>query len=61
DTTNCNLQLLTGDLVYVLEPMSAISDRDFGRVKNMLGHLWMIFRGAGSKNYCLEIHYFLFN
>jgi hypothetical protein len=27
----------------------------------MLGHLCMIFHGAGSNNYCSEILHFLFN
>lgn len=61
DVANQNLRLLTRDLLYVLELDSAISDGDFGRVEDMLGHLCMMFRGAGSNNYCTEILHFLFN
>jgi hypothetical protein len=61
DIANQNLRLLTRDLLYVLKLNSAISDGDFGRVEDMLGHLCMIFRGAGSNNYCAEILHFIFN
>lgn len=61
DTANENMRILTRDLLYVVELNHAISDGDFGRVEDMLGHLCMIFRGAGSNNYCTEILHFIFN
>jgi hypothetical protein len=61
DTAHQNLHLLTRDLLYVLELVTAISDGDWGRVEDILGTLAMIFRGAGSNNYCSEILHFLFN
>jgi hypothetical protein len=61
DVAHRNLQLLTRDLLYVLELVTAISDGDWGRVEDILGSLAMIFRGAGSNNYCTEILHFLFN
>ncbi|KIJ12599.1 hypothetical protein PAXINDRAFT_27991, partial [Paxillus involutus ATCC 200175] len=56
-----NLQILTRDLLYVIELITAISSGDFGRVEDILGNLAMMFRGAGSNNYCSEILHFLFN
>ncbi|KAG0695544.1 hypothetical protein DFH29DRAFT_1083321 [Suillus ampliporus] len=61
DTAHCNLQLLTCDLLYVLELTSAISHGDWGHIEDILGTLAMIFRGAGSNNYCSEILHFIFN
>ncbi|KAG1908727.1 uncharacterized protein F5891DRAFT_936980 [Suillus fuscotomentosus] len=61
DTAHHNLQLLTRDLLYVLELTSAISHGDWGCIEDILGNLAMIFRGAGSNNYCSEILHFLFN
>ncbi|KIK37999.1 hypothetical protein CY34DRAFT_37560, partial [Suillus luteus UH-Slu-Lm8-n1] len=61
DTAHHNLQLLTRDLLYVLELTSAISSGDWGRIEDILGTLTMIFRGAGSNNYCSEILHFIFN
>lgn len=61
DSTYNNVRLLTRDLVYVLELISAISDGDFGRVEDFLPQLAMMFRGAGANNYCTEILHFLFN
>ena len=58
---NQNLRILTQDLLYVLELTHAISDGDFGQIEDMLTHLAMIFRGAGSNNYCTEILHFIFN
>ena len=58
---NQNLRILTRDLLYVLELTCAISDGDFGRIEDILMHLAMIFRGAGSNNYCMEILHFVFN
>ncbi|KAG0704313.1 hypothetical protein DFH29DRAFT_765794, partial [Suillus ampliporus] len=56
-----NLQLLTHDILYVLELTSAISNGDWGRIEDILRNLAMIFCGAGSNNYCSEILHFLFN
>ncbi|KIK79987.1 hypothetical protein PAXRUDRAFT_159848, partial [Paxillus rubicundulus Ve08.2h10] len=53
--------ILTRDLLYVLELIHAIPDDDFGSVEDILGHLMMIFCGAGSNNYCAEILHFIFN
>jgi hypothetical protein len=61
DTAQHNLQLLTRDLLYVLELTSATSAGDWGRIEDILGNLAMMFRGAGSNNYCSEILHFLFN
>ncbi|KAG1902806.1 uncharacterized protein F5891DRAFT_948181 [Suillus fuscotomentosus] len=61
DMAHHNLQLLTRDLLYVLELTSAISHGDWGRIEDILGNLAMIFHGAGSNNYCSEILHFLFN
>ncbi|KIJ13170.1 hypothetical protein PAXINDRAFT_81752 [Paxillus involutus ATCC 200175] len=59
--THRNLQILTRDLLYVIELITTISSGDFGRVEDILGNLAMMFRGAGSNNYCSEILHFLFN
>ena len=59
DNVNRNLRILTRDLLYVFELTHAISDGDFERVEDMLGYLTMIFRGAGSNNYCMEILHFI--
>ncbi|KAK7035128.1 hypothetical protein R3P38DRAFT_3312220 [Favolaschia claudopus] len=57
-----NLRENTRRLVHdVAEVTRAISDCDFGRVEDLLGNLAMIFRGAGSKNYCTEILHFIHN
>ena len=61
DTAHHNLQLLTRDLLYVKEVVSAISDGDWGRIEDILGYLTMMFRASGSNNYCTEILHFLFN
>ncbi|KAG2144385.1 uncharacterized protein EDB93DRAFT_1087667 [Suillus bovinus] len=61
DTVQCNLQLLAHDLLHVLELTSAISAGDWGWIEDILGNLAIIFRGAGSNNYCSEILHFLFN
>ncbi|KAF9218560.1 hypothetical protein BS17DRAFT_720339, partial [Gyrodon lividus] len=49
------------EIYYVLELVQACLDADFGRVEDILGNLAMIFRGAGSNNYCSEILHFIFN
>ncbi|KAG1884573.1 hypothetical protein F4604DRAFT_1878642 [Suillus subluteus] len=61
DTAQHNLQLLTRDLLYVLELTSATSAGNWGWIEDILRDLAMIFRGAGSNNYCSEILHFLFN
>ncbi|KAJ8522779.1 hypothetical protein ONZ45_g630 [Pleurotus djamor] len=61
DKVNHNIRLLTRDLLYVLELIRAISTGDFGAIEDFLPQLAMMFRGAGSNNYCSEILHFLFN
>ncbi|KAF8419230.1 hypothetical protein L210DRAFT_3426290 [Boletus edulis BED1] len=61
DVAQRNLQILTRDLLVVHELICATSDGDFGRIEDMLGYLTMIFRGAGSNNYCAEILHFIYN
>ncbi|KAF8119144.1 hypothetical protein EV363DRAFT_1593479 [Boletus edulis] len=63
DTGNVhyNIRLLTRDLLYVLELVHATSAGDFGRTEDILGNLAMIFRGAGSNNYCSEILHFIYS
>ena len=61
DLARRNLLLLTHDLLYVIELIRAISDGDWGRIEDILGNLAMMFRGAGSNNYCAEILHFIHN
>ncbi|KII90886.1 hypothetical protein PLICRDRAFT_106916 [Plicaturopsis crispa FD-325 SS-3] len=61
DNSHRNLRILTRDLLYVAELIRAISDGDIGRIEDILGSLAMMFRGAGSNNYCSEILHFLHN
>ncbi|KII92676.1 hypothetical protein PLICRDRAFT_102450 [Plicaturopsis crispa FD-325 SS-3] len=61
DNPHRNLRILTRDLLYVAELIRAISDGDIGRIEDILGNLAMMFRGAGSNNYCTEILHFLHN
>ena len=61
DHAHHNLKVLTRDLLFVLELVEACSSRDFGRIEDILGSLCMMFRGAGSNNYCTEILHFLYN
>ena len=61
DILRQNIVLLTHDLVYVIELIHAISDGDWGRIEDILGNLAMMFRGAGSNNYCAEILHFIHN
>ena len=51
--------LLLRDLLFVRELGAAISDGDWGRVEDILYPLAKLFRGAGSKNYCMEILHFI--
>ncbi|KAF6740873.1 hypothetical protein DFP72DRAFT_1086565 [Ephemerocybe angulata] len=55
DKVHQNLRLLMRDTLYLLELVSAVKDGDIGRIEDILPHLAMIFRGAGSNNYCTEI------
>lgn len=61
DIVHANVVLLTRDLLYVAELVSAISAGDFGRVEDILPDLACMFRGAGSNNYSTEILHLLFN
>lgn len=61
DKAHQNLRLLTRDLLYLAELIRAISDGDIGRVEDFLPQLVMLFRGAGSNNYCTEILHFILN
>ncbi|KAG9312618.1 hypothetical protein JVU11DRAFT_7024 [Chiua virens] len=61
DLAHYNLSLLTRNLRYVLELTKAIPTGDFGCVKDMLGNLMTIFRGAGSNNYSTEILHWIYN
>ncbi|KAF6742704.1 hypothetical protein DFP72DRAFT_794219, partial [Ephemerocybe angulata] len=61
DKAHQNTRLLLRDLLYVCELVSAISDGDIGRVEDLFPTLAMMFRGAGSPNYCNEILHFLLN
>lgn len=56
-----NIRLLTRDLLYLSELIRAISDGDIGRIEDFLPQLAMMFRGAGSNNYCTEILHFILN
>ena len=61
DIVHRNIQLLTRDLLYVMELVNAISSGDFGRIEDILPALACMFRGSGSNNYSMEILHFLFN
>ena len=61
DIVHANVVLLTRDLLYVAELISAISSGDFGRIEDILPDLACMFRGAGSNNYSMEILHLLFN
>ena len=61
DKVNRNIRLLTRDLLYLSELIRAISDGDIGRIEDFLPQLAMMFRGAGSNNYCTEILHFILN
>ena len=53
--------ILLQDLFYVRELGDAIGDGDWGRIEDILSPLAKLFRGAGSKNYCMEILHFVHN
>lgn len=61
DTIYENTRLLTRDLLYISELVRAVSDGDIGRIEDFLPQLAMMFRGAGSNNYCTEILHFILN
>ena len=61
DPAHQNTRLLTRDLLVLAELICAISDGDIGRVEDFLPQLAMMFRGAGSNNYCTEILHFILN
>ncbi len=61
DKAHQNLRLLTRDLLYLAELICAISDGDIGRIEDLFPQLVMMFRGAGSNNYCTEILHFILN
>ncbi|KAF8153393.1 hypothetical protein B0H34DRAFT_820729 [Crassisporium funariophilum] len=61
DTVYNNVSLLMRDLLYAAELIREISDGDIGRIENFLPLLAMMFRGAGSNNYCAEILHFILN
>ena len=61
DRAHQNLRLLCRDLLYVAEVVHAISNGDIGRIEDILPMLAMMFRGAGSNNYCTEILHFMLN
>jgi hypothetical protein len=61
DRAHQNIRLLTRDLLVLAELIRAISDGDIGRVEDFLPQLAMMFRGAGSNNYCVEILHFILN
>ena len=61
DPAHQNTRLLTRDLLVLAELIRAISDGDIGRVEDFLPQLAMMFRGAGSNNYCTEILHFILN
>ncbi|RXW20346.1 hypothetical protein EST38_g5509 [Candolleomyces aberdarensis] len=61
DKAHQNLRLLMRDVLYLLELVCAVKDGDFGRVEDILPHLAMIYRGAGSNNYCTETLYMIQN
>lgn len=60
-TAHQNLRLLVHDLLRLAEVTRAIAAGDWGRIEDMLGELAMMFRGAGSNNYCTEILHFIHN
>ncbi|KAF8151360.1 hypothetical protein B0H34DRAFT_822387 [Crassisporium funariophilum] len=61
DVVHANTILLTRNLLYVVELISAISAGDFGRIEDILPQIACIFRGAGSNNYSMEVLHLLFN
>lgn len=56
-----NVTALIRDLLYVQELSTAISGGDWGRIEDILGTLAMMFKGAGSSNYCTEVLHLIRN
>ena len=56
-----NVTSLIRDLLYVRELSAAISGGDWGRIEDILGNLAMMFKGAGSNNYCTEVLHLIRN
>jgi hypothetical protein len=61
DKAHQNTRLLTRDLLFLAELIRAISDGDIGCIEDFFPQLAMMFRGAGSNNYCTEILHFILN
>ncbi|KAF8836268.1 hypothetical protein BDN67DRAFT_911527, partial [Paxillus ammoniavirescens] len=61
DITHHNLQILTRELLYVVELADTITNGDFGHIEDILSNLAMMFCGTGSNNYCSEILHFIHN
>jgi hypothetical protein len=55
DDVKCNAVLLNWDFPIFFLLSSSISSGDFGRVELLMGTLTMMFAGAGSKNYTIEL------
>ena len=56
-----NVTILIRDLLYVQELSTAISSGDWGRIEDILGTLAIMFKGAGSNNYCTEVLHLIRN
>lgn len=61
DIARDNLKLLLHDLCHTMELIRSLSAGDIGRVEDTLGNFAMMFRGAGSNNYCAEILHYIHN
>ncbi|KAG2005990.1 hypothetical protein CC2G_002349 [Coprinopsis cinerea AmutBmut pab1-1] len=61
DVTLYNVHLLTRDLLYVIELVTAIETGDWGRCEDILPSIACLFRGGGLNNYLNEILYLLYN
>ena len=56
-----NVTALIRDLLYVQELSTAISGGNWGWIEDILGTLAMMFKGAGSSNYCTEVLHLIRN
>ena len=61
DIAQQSILLLTQDLLYVIELICAISNKDWGCIEDILGNLAMMFCSTRSNNYCVEILHFIHN
>ncbi|KIY47944.1 hypothetical protein FISHEDRAFT_74154 [Fistulina hepatica ATCC 64428] len=61
DHVHQNARLLMRDLLYVAVIVDAISDGDFGRVKDCYSPICSIFRSLGCRNYSNEILHWYYN